>query len=68
MKLSPAQEIAYKKLSPRLWLTPYALQTSRATLDALVNKGLAEKRGAGKLGAMAFPRTVIEYRRKSGES
>lgn len=57
--LTATQEAALSKLT-RKWASAYELKTSRATLNALVRRGLAENRMP--LGSMAFPSTT-EYRR-----
>ena len=62
IKLTEAQSKALQKASG-LWRDAYELGASIATLDALVKKGLLERRGGGGLGAMYSPRTTLEYRR-----
>lgn len=48
-----------------VWSSAYDLQLSMQTLDALVKRGLAERRNEAALGAMFSPRTVIQYRRRA---
>ena len=62
MKLTQNQVIAMTELSRVSWTTAYQLQMPRSTLDALVRKGLVEKRGVGYLGTLFSPRTTIQYR------
>ena len=61
-KITEAQSKALQK-ADGLWRDAYELRASTATLDALVRKGLLERRGQGGLGAMYSPRTAVEYRR-----
>lgn len=61
--ITPAQQEVLNKLSEE-WASAYLLHASLSTLDALVRKGLAERRNTGALGAAYSPRTVIEYRKK----
>lgn len=62
MKLSQAQERALKKLKAKSgeFVSPYEIQESTATLDALTRKGLAVSRTSG-LGALFSPRTGRHY-------
>lgn len=59
-RYSVNQVIAYQKLSHK-WQSAFDLGVSIATLDALVRKGLAEKR-RDSLGFS--PRTTMYYRKK----
>jgi hypothetical protein len=62
MKLTQNQIIVMTELSRVSWTTAYEIQMSRNTLEALVRKGLVEKRGAGFVGSIFTPRTTIQYR------
>jgi len=64
MRLSPTQGETLDKLSVTEWRSAHKIRASMATLDALVRKGLVERRGWEKLGADFAPRTTIEYRRR----
>jgi len=44
------------------WKSAYVLRQRMQTLDALVARGLAQRRGYGRLGAQWSPTTTIEYR------
>jgi hypothetical protein len=59
-KMTPAQQAVYEKLSKTEWKTAYDLGCSVRTLSCLVMKGYAESKSG--LGAMAFPRTSIDFR------
>lgn len=60
--LTPSQEKALKKFESGKEYSAYDLQTSLATLNALVTKGyLSSKHG---LGAMAFPASSIMFKLK----
>lgn len=61
-RYSVNQVIAYQKLSHK-WQSAFGLGVSTATLDALVRRGLAEKR-RDSLGSMFSPRTTTYYRKK----
>lgn len=59
--LTPTQKKALAALTAE-WQSAYDLKCSRSTLDALVRKKLADSRHC--LGAVAFPRAGIEYRKR----
>jgi hypothetical protein len=61
MKLTVVQQKTLDKLTHE-WQSSYSLKAGRGTLDALVSRGLADRRYP--LGSRAFPRTT-EYRRAS---
>ena len=61
MKLSKAQERALAKAT-REWKSAYELQESISTLNALVSKGMLQKRRTD-LGSMYAPRNANEYRK-----
>ena len=61
--LSDMQARAYEKLSDTEWKSSYDLRVAMVTLDSLVDKGRALRRGEEKLGAIFSPRTTIEYLR-----
>jgi len=60
MHLSYAQNRAYTKLHKDAFKSAYELQESQNTLNALVSRGLAERKH--EAGAFSFPRTGILYR------
>ena len=60
-KLSAAMERALGKLTSQ-WRSSYSLHESRGTLDALVNRGIAERKL--EQGYMFFPTISIKYRLK----
>lgn len=60
-KLTKNQQRALGKLGV-LWKSAYELQESKGTLDALVRRGLADRKHG--IGSMAFPRTNVTYRRR----
>lgn len=68
IKLTPAQVRAYGKLSTVQWESAYTLGCSIATLNALVRKGLVERRGDNTFGAAFFPSNFLEYRIKPPKS
>ena len=59
VKLTVAQEAAMKKLTTE-WQSPFDLQTGCNTLDALVRRGLVERKAG--LGSLFSPATSIKYR------
>ena len=61
MKLSPAQEKAMEKVTNE-WQCSYSLKISRATLNALISKGLLTS--ANKYGSIFSPCTSIFYKKK----
>lgn len=63
-KLTPTQVEVLSRIT-EMWQSAYELQASRATLNALVKKGLVQRRGG--LGAILDPRTSIQYRRCGGQ-
>lgn len=65
LRLSPTQEAALRLLYRRAnvsWASAYELQLSRATLDALVRKGLAIRQDDSSVGAAWAPRVTIGYK------
>ena len=62
MKLTPSQQKALDKLHDGKWHSAYELQVSLNTLQALVNKNMAESRH--ELGSYYSPRTDIRFRIK----
>ena len=64
IKLSEPQKRAMAVLTSE-WTSSYSLRVGRNTLDALVRKGLAERRAG--LGELFSPSTSIKYRRRIGE-
>ena len=61
MKLSVPQQKALNKLTNE-WQSPYDLHVGLNVLDALVNRGLAERKR--ELGYLFSPRTNILFRKK----
>ena len=61
-KLTQIQRFVLANLNDGEWRSAYELQVSRATLRALMTRGLVQSRGAGGLNALLSPRTTIEYR------
>ncbi len=59
-KLTPLQAETLERLTNK-WESSYGLQARLDTLDALVKRGLAERKY--ELGSMAFPHSSIKYRR-----
>jgi hypothetical protein len=63
MALTKSQSRALAKLRRRGgWASSYELKETLGTLNALHNKGFADRRGG--LGAMAFPRVSITFKAK----
>lgn len=57
--LSQNQIKAFDKMAEGGWHCAYSLQTSMATLNALVNRGLIIRRTP--VGSLFFPRTEVMY-------
>jgi len=52
-----------RRMASCQWFTPYKLQCSIATLNALVRKGIVERKN--EIGCSFFPRTNTNFRLKS---
>lgn len=61
-KLTVTQQSTIDRMKPGLWYSAYDLGASLSTMDALVRRGLVERRGVGGLGSSYSPRTGIEFR------
>ena len=59
-KLTPTMKATLDSLDVAVWRSPYDLQVSIGTLDALVVRKLAEVKAG--LGSIASPRTSVKYR------
>lgn len=63
MKLSKKQKEVLIKMEAGKWFSPYDLKVSRATLNALLDRGLVEHRA--ELGHLFSPTTANKYRKIS---
>jgi len=64
--LSESQRKAIAKMIKGIWHSAYDLQTSLATLRALVRKNILESKR--NLGSLFCPRTGIQFRLKKNEN
>lgn len=68
IKLTEPQQRAIQILANQeTWENSYSLRVLRNTLDALVRKGMVERRGTGDFGAAFYPEVEIYYRIKVGD-
>lgn len=62
-QLSKTQAAVLAKMKSGEWATAHELRASLATLQALCERGRVEKRTGA--GSFTFPRTGIEWRKKT---